>query len=90
MLVNYMSDKYGGKCSNYCSSIGLRCTGAWEESKDTCTVQYQGKCATSFGTTSDAICQCSAGKAKTPGPPPRQYFALQRQNLVLEVSVDYM
>ena len=59
VLVNHMSSKYGGKCDNYCQSIGKRCVGAWDEKLDTCTVQSTGSCSVSFGRTSDAICQCS-------------------------------
>lgn len=68
VLVNYMHSKYGGKCANYCSSIGLTCEGAWEELHDTCGVKYTGGCHRNFGRTSDAICQCSTGKAKIPKP----------------------
>ena len=59
VLVNHMWTEYGGLCDNYCASIGKTCVGAWEENSDTCAVLNIGSCSTSFGTTSDAICECS-------------------------------
>eukprot|EP01051_Picozoa_sp_SAG22_P008313 SAG22_NODE_626_length_8433_cov_43.291097_5_plen_836_part_00 len=59
VLVNNMDTLYGGLCDNYCQSIGKQCVGAWEEADDTCAIEYIGSCSTSFGDTSDAICQCS-------------------------------
>ena len=54
-----MFAKYGGKCDTYCNSINRTCVGAREEQGDSCAVQSDGNCSVSFGTTSDAICECS-------------------------------
>jgi hypothetical protein len=43
--------------------------GAWEEDGDTCTVLRDGDCSVSFGSTSDAICECSADEGRDEGAP---------------------
>ena len=60
VLVDNMASKYGGKCDAYCASLGKECVQAWEENSDTCDVQREGACSVSFGSTTDAICECSA------------------------------
>ena len=48
-------------CTSYCSTIGRKCTGAWEEWSDTCRVKSTENCHHNFGIyTSDAICECGA------------------------------
>ena len=71
VLVNNMASTYLGLCDNYCQSFGRQCVGAWEESSDSCTVQSTGSCSISFGSTSDAICECSADETGlNPSLPP--------------------
>jgi len=53
-------------CDGYCESIGLDCTGAWEEDDETCGVAYTLACD-SVLSSSDAICEC--GDAAPPSPP---------------------
>lgn len=65
VLVDKMNTKYS-TCASYCSSIGRRCTGAWEEKRDSCTVERTEDCRHNFGAyTSDAICECGQ-KADVP------------------------
>jgi len=65
VLVDKMDTKYS-TCASYCSSIGRRCTGAWEEKRDSCTVERTEDCRHNFGAyTSDAICECGQ-KADVP------------------------
>ena len=46
-------------CSSYCSKIGRKCTGAWEEEDNQCIEQSVKRCEHDFGSyTSDAICEC--------------------------------
>ena len=70
VLVNHFSHKYG-TCNGYCASVNRSCTGAWEESADTCEVQSVESCSWA-GDTSDVICECGAeaglGPALPPGP----------------------
>jgi hypothetical protein len=58
-LVNFIVDKYHGKCDTYCASIGKQCVGAAEEDSNTCIILYNWDCSVSFEGTSDAICECS-------------------------------
>ena len=60
VLVDNMRTTYGGLCDNYCQAVGKLCVGAWQEVDDTCTVKSVGSCSVSFGTTTDAICECTA------------------------------
>eukprot|EP00494_Astrolonche_serrata_P028927 UN29194 len=48
-------------CTAYCAAQegGLKCTGAWEEHKDTCEIEATFDCDHVFGYTSDALCRCS-------------------------------
>jgi hypothetical protein len=57
--VDFMAITYAGLCDNYCAAIGKQCVGAWEEQGDSCNVEYLGGCEDDFGSTSDAICECS-------------------------------
>lgn len=58
VLVTHMDTIYSS-CSNYCSSLGRGCVGAWEEDHDTCGILSTEDCNHDFGSyTSDAICQC--------------------------------
>ena len=58
VLVTHMDTVYSS-CSNYCSSLGRGCVGAWEEDHDTCGILSTEDCNHDFGSyTSDAICQC--------------------------------
>ena len=58
VLVDNMDTKYF-TCASYCSSIGRKCTGAWEESSGSCRVKSTEDCQHNFGDyTSDAICEC--------------------------------
>merc|ERR1719456_830735 len=61
VLATNMYSKYK-TCDGYCNAVGHDCTGAWEETDDTCNIQYTGSCGTSFGVTSDAICECGGDK----------------------------
>ena len=65
-----MADTYGGLCSEYCAAVNRTCVGAWEEQGDTCQVKYNGACDTSFGDTSDAICECSTEQQASGAPQP--------------------
>jgi len=69
VLVDNMKDKYG-TCTAYCNAVGRKCVGAWEESRDTCTVKSTEDCSHNFGAhTSDAICECGDQKGGcTPKP----------------------
>ena len=55
-----------GSCDGYCAAIGRSCTGAWEESGDTCTVKHDMACDQSIAS-SDAICECAALAPLSPG-----------------------
>ena len=44
-------------CNSYCASIGRLCTGAWEESGDSCVVKYEMTCNQTVDS-SDALCEC--------------------------------
>jgi len=68
VLVNHFSSKYG-TCEGYCSSIGLACTGAWEEESDTCDVEYEMACNQTISS-SDAICECQFDDPSPPSTPP--------------------
>ena len=58
VLVKKMDTKYY-TCASYCNTIGRKCTGAWEESSDDCTVKSIEDCQHNFGYyTSDSICEC--------------------------------
>merc|ERR1712070_1124083 len=57
VLVNNFNSNYY-TCSGYCAAIGRKCTGAWEESHDTCTVDFDMTCGTPLHHSSDAICEC--------------------------------
>ena len=47
-------------CSGYSATVGRRCTGAWEEEGDTCTVQWTLDChQANHGGGSDFICECA-------------------------------
>ncbi|EOD21377.1 hypothetical protein EMIHUDRAFT_368782 [Emiliania huxleyi CCMP1516] len=59
-------DSYYGSCDGYCAAIGRSCTGAWEESGDTCTVKHDMACDQSIAS-SDAICECAALAPLSPG-----------------------
>ena len=62
-----------GSCNAYCQTIGRGCAGAWEEQCDNCQVQYAMSCAANAGgSTSDALCECSA----TAPPAPPQLWTL--------------
>jgi len=56
VLVNKFEDKYR-TCGGYCHSLGLPCTGAWEEWEETCTVKHEIACDQTLSST-DAICEC--------------------------------
>ena len=73
VLVDKMTSNYK-TCSNYCSSMGRGCQGAWEEVADTCEVEASQarfilpcapnctpleSCEERFDWSSDAICECS-------------------------------
>ena len=60
VLVDNMDTKYF-TCDSYCSAIGRKCTGAWEESSDNCTVKSIEDCQHNFNYTSDSICECGEG-----------------------------
>ena len=48
-------------CEEYCGTIGLSCTGAWEDKDNSCKVLSTHDCRFNFRKkfgTSDAICQC--------------------------------
>ena len=55
----------GRSCSQYCCSVGLHCTGAWEERDNSCAVEEEWTCDQTTkrdgGTTSDLICRCASG-----------------------------
>ena len=57
VLVDKMKTKYK-TCHSYCSTIGRKCTGAWEDSSDDCKVKDTQDCEHIFDYTSDAICEC--------------------------------
>jgi len=60
VLVTHMNSVYHS-CSNYCSSLGRKCTGAWEEDHDSCGILSTEDCHHDFGSyTSDAICECGS------------------------------
>ena len=60
VLVTHMNSVYHS-CSNYCSSLGRACTGAWEEDHDSCGILSTEDCDHDFGSyTSDAICECGS------------------------------
>jgi len=56
------SDKYGGKCANYCAAQGLQCFAQQEDTADTCEVEWTGSCdiaGTQGGrSTGDLLCTC--------------------------------
>lgn len=56
VLVNKFEDRYR-TCAGYCLSLGLPCSGAWEEWEDTCTVKHAMTCDQPVSS-SDAICEC--------------------------------
>jgi len=56
VLVNKFEDKYR-TCAGYCASLGLPCSGAWEEWEETCTVKHKMTCDQTVSS-SDAICEC--------------------------------
>ena len=62
----------GRSCSQYCSSVGLHCTGAWEERDNSCAVEEEWTCDQTTkrdgGTTSDLICRCASSEP----PPPKR------------------
>ena len=64
-------DEHGRTCRGYCDSIGLACADGWEEHDDNCDVKCRIGCDGTYGTTSDAICQCSDS---TEGAPPNHYY----------------
>jgi hypothetical protein len=68
VLVNHFNSQYV-HCDGYCASINRTCTGAYEESADTCEVQSVESC-TWAGDTSDAICECGAEATTAPPGPP--------------------
>lgn len=58
-----------GSCNAYCASMGRTCLSAAEEQRDTCDVEYTMSCEDDAGgSTSDAICECSASHG-APLPP---------------------
>ncbi|GMI25791.1 hypothetical protein TeGR_g6866, partial [Tetraparma gracilis] len=57
VLVNQFGAKYGGTCDGYCGSMGMQCTGAWDEGDDTCTEMGTLACNEMLDS-SDAICEC--------------------------------
>ena len=63
VLVDRFESHYK-TCDGYCTSIGRVCTGAWEESSDTCTVKYDMRCDQALSS-SAAICEC--GEEGHPG-----------------------
>uniref|UniRef100_A0A7S0AUE0 Uncharacterized protein n=1 Tax=Pyrodinium bahamense TaxID=73915 RepID=A0A7S0AUE0_9DINO len=63
VLVNYFDERYG-TCEAYCSSMGRRCTGAWEEEGDTCNELYTMRCNQTVHS-SDALCECSPESVPT-------------------------
>merc|ERR1719330_822218 len=65
VLVNHFSSKYR-TCSGYCSHIGRRCVGAWEEQGDTCSVLHNMTCDQALES-SDAICECSPEQPSAEG-----------------------
>ena len=65
VLVDNFDSNYGS-CDGYCAAIGRSCTGAWEESGDTCTVKHDMACDQSIAS-SDAICECAALAPLSPG-----------------------
>ena len=51
-----------GSCEAYCLSIGRTCVSAAEEQSDDCNVKFTMGCGDNAGgSTSDALCECSAG-----------------------------
>ena len=64
-------DEHGRTCRGYCDSIGLACADGWEEDDDNCDEKCHIGCDGTYGTTSDAICQCSD---TTEGAPPNHYY----------------
>ena len=68
VLVDNMAGTYSGKCDEYCAVLGKQCVGAWEEKEDTCSVLTPGACSVSFGSTSDAICECSPDRDSSARP----------------------
>ena len=49
-------------CDSYCSTIGRKCTGAWDKLNNDCTVKSSKDCQHDFRhtPTNDAICECGA------------------------------
>merc|ERR1712014_519240 len=73
VLVDDFDTKYGN-CNTYCASVERTCTGAWEESGDSCRVKYDMTCDQSIDS-SDALCECGApglpiSPPVPPSPPP--------------------
>merc|ERR1719330_2261704 len=65
VLVNRFSSVYQ-TCGGYCSHIGRRCVGAWEEQDDTCSVLHDMTCDQTLQS-SDAICECSPEQSSSEG-----------------------
>merc|ERR1719336_1116024 len=65
VLVSRFSSVYQ-TCGGYCSRIGRRCVGAWEEQDDTCSVLHDMTCDQTLDS-SDAICECSPEQSSPEG-----------------------
>lgn len=63
-LVDKMNSKYK-TCNNFCKTIDLGCSGAWEESNEDCIAKSTKTCAHEFTYETKAICECTAGVSVT-------------------------